>query len=303
MLEMQNIFQRKKWIVTFALIAVISWGMAFPLIKIGFQEFAIANNDTAGKTLFAGVRFLGAGILTLLVAKGNRCSFEIKGMKNWGLLLVYGLINTALHYFCFYVVLSNCSGSKSAILDAMSTFLLIVFACMYFPDEHITRNKIVGCLLGISGIVILNIGNVSGTAFSLAGEGMLFLNSVFSAIGGILTRIVTKKVNAIVATGISLSAGGIMLILLGVGMQGTVGQITPLGIIVLFLLMLVSVVGFTLYNQLLCYNPVSEIAIFNALIPIWGAILSCIILGETFYVKYILAGILVALGVYTVNRL
>ena len=299
---MQNIFQRKKWIITFAGIAVRSWGRAFQLIKIGFQELAVTNTDTAGKTLFAGIRFLGAGIFTLLVAKIKRCSFEIKGVQNWGLLLFYGLINTALHYFCFYVGLSNCSGSKSAILDAMSTFLLIVFACIYFPDEHMTYKKIVGCLLGISGILILNIGNASDTTFSLAGEGMLFLNSVFSAIGGILTRIVTKKINAIVATGISLSVGGAMLILLGIGMQGTLCQITPMGIMVLFLLMLVSVVGFTLYNQLLCYNPVSEIAIFNALIPIWGAVLSCIILEETFFIKYIIAGILVAFGVYTVNR-
>ena len=84
---MQNMFQRKKWIITFALIAVISWGMAFPLIKIGFQEFAIANTDTAGKTLFAGIRFFGAGIFTLLVAKIKRCSFEINGAKNWILLL------------------------------------------------------------------------------------------------------------------------------------------------------------------------------------------------------------------------
>ena len=63
-----NIFTNKSMVVVFAVIAMFSWGCAFPFIKIGMREFAIAVDDTAGKMLFAGVRFLSAGIITLIIS-------------------------------------------------------------------------------------------------------------------------------------------------------------------------------------------------------------------------------------------
>lgn len=49
-------------------------------------------------------------------------------------------------------------------------------------------------------------------------------------------------------------------------------------------------------------NPISKIAIFNAFIPILGVIFSAIILGEPMKLKYFVAGMLVALGVYVINK-
>ena len=63
-----------------------------------------------------------------------------------------------------------------------------------------------------------------------------------------------------------------------------------------------SVIGFVLYNQLLSYNPVGQIAIFNALIPVFGTLTSCILTGEKFYFKYTVSIILVAAGIWFVNR-
>ena len=46
----------------------------------------------------------------------------------------------------------------------------------------------------------------------------------------------------------------------------------------------------------------SKIAIFNAFIPILGVIFSAIILGEPMKLKYFVTGMLVALGVYVINK-
>lgn len=167
-----------------------------------------------------------------------------------------------------------------------------------------TWRKVIGCLLGFGGVVLINIGNgsVGAEGGNLLGEGMLLLSAICSAFGGIITRIVTKKTDPLAATGISLAFGGAMLVLAGVMMGGNLKKITPAGLFVLFLLILVSAIGFSLYNQLICYNPVGEIAIFNSFIPILGAILSCVILGEKFMVKYLAAGIMVVTGVYVVHH-
>lgn len=300
----QNIFQVKFFVILFATISAVTWASAFPLIKIGFREFQITSADTGAKALFAGIRFFMAGIVTLVIAKFMNRKIKIKTKQEIGWLVLFGLVNTTLHYFFFYMGLSYASGSRSAIFDSLGTFFLIILACICFKEEHMTWRKVIGCLLGFGGVVLINIGNgsVGAEGGNLLGEGMLLLSAICSAFGGIITRIVTKKTDPLAATGISLAFGGAMLVLAGVMMGGNLKKITPAGLFVLFLLILVSAIGFSLYNQLICYNPVGEIAIFNSFIPILGAILSCVILGEKFMVKYLAAGIMVVTGVYVVHH-
>lgn len=303
MTKNKNIFQIKPFIILFATLSALTWAFAFPLIKLGFNFFEISGNDAGAKTLFAGIRFFIAGLITLAIARIAKKSFRLGDKINICWLVLLAIINTSLHYFFFYMGLSNLPGSRSSIIDSSSTFILIILACIIFKNEHLTFKKSIGCLLGFAGILIINIsfGSTDNTAFSLQGDGMLFMSAICSAFGGILTRIVTQKSDALVVTGISLGLGGFIMIITGIAMGGQLKTINPYGLIVLFLLVLVSTIGFSLYNKLISCNPVGEIAIFNSLIPIFGSILSCIILGEEFYIKYLFAGMLVVAGIYIIN--
>lgn len=298
--ENNNIFKNKAAAMFLAASCALAWAFAFPLIKLGTSSFKI--NDSAGaKSLFAGIRFLAAGAVVLIIAALMKRDFKVKKISNIALIALFGLINTALHYFCFYMGLSVMTGSRSAIIDSMSSFALIVLACICFKSEKMTLRKAAGCLLGLFGVLLVNIGGSSSGEFTFAGDGMLILSVIFSALGGVLTRIVTRRTDPIVATGASLAFGGALMIIAGLAMGAGFKEINLSGIIYLILLIAISVYGFTVYNQLLCYNPVGEIAIFNALIPIMGVILSCIFLGEPFMPKYLLAGVIVAAGVYVIN--
>ncbi|MGN1113932.1 MAG: DMT family transporter [Oscillospiraceae bacterium] len=296
-----NIYQRKVVSIILAIFCAVAWAMAFPLIKIGFASLEITS--AAGKSLFAGIRFFFAGILTIIIGLCTKKSFKINTLSDLGILLFFGLINTGLHYFFFYMGLSHLSGGRSAIIDSLSTFLLILLSSMIFADDKLSFRKIIGCILGLSGIIIINFnGSVFFSGISFAGDGMLIMSAVCSAFGGILTRVATKNIDIIPATGISLSFGGLLLIIFGLISGGRITHWTFSGTVALILLILISSLSFTIYNNLICYNPVSKIAIFNSLIPILGVIFSCIILGEAFSVKYIIAGIIVAVGIYTVNK-
>ena len=68
------------------------------------------------------------------------------------------------------------------------------------------------------------------------------------------------------------------------------------------MLIAISTIGFTLYNKLLTCNPVGKVAIFNSLIPVIGAVSSCLCLSEPFYWKYIIAGALATAGIYVINK-
>lgn len=298
-----TIFTNKTMVVVFAVIAMFSWGCAFPFIKIGMREFAIAGDDTAGKMLFAGVRFLSAGIITLIISLFKNKDIKINSAMDFLWLVLYGVINTGFHYFCFYMGLSNCSASKASIIDSLGTFWLIFLAAIIFK-EKINANKIAGCIFGFSGIVIANFttGMIDGISFD--GEGFLLISTFCAAFGGVITRIVTvnRKISVVKATGYGLFIGGFMLLAGGIILGGNIDRITVKGIFVMAGLVCISVIGFVLYNQLLSYNPVGQIAIFNALIPVFGTFTSCILTGEKFYLKYIVSIILVGVGIWFVNR-
>lgn len=297
-----SIFQKSIWVTVLALTAAIAWGWAFPLIKVGFNAFGITSDMTGSKMLFAGMRFAAAGLIILSVARSSGRSFKTSTTKDWWFILAFALMNTTLHYFFFYVGMSHSEGSRAAILNSLSTFLVVLLACACFKSDKLTTRKILGCIVGFCGILTLNLGGTESRLFTWLGDGMIILNAICSALSGLMTRGLSRRVDVFVGTGYSLTIGGMMLVIPGLAFDGTLPHVNMLGIVCLLLLIAISAIGFALYNKLLSCNPVGKVAIYNSLIPIVGAVTSCICLGETFYLKYAFAGGLAALGIYIINK-
>ena len=298
----KSIFQRPLWVVVFALSAAMAWGWAYPLIKLGFAEFGITQLMTGSKMLFAGVRFMLAGLIVLAIAAATGRRFTVATGGNWLYVLLYALLNTGLHYYFFYVGLSYSDGARAAILNSLGTFVVVLLACVFFKSDRLTANKIVGCVLGFAGIMALNIGGAQGGGFTFMGDGMIILNALCGAFAGLMTRGLGKRVDVFVGTGYSLAFGGVMLLVPGLLLGGTLPNVTFVGVVILLLLTSISALGFTLYNKLLTCNPVGKVAIFNSLIPVVGAVTSCLCLGEPFYWKYVAAAALATAGIYLINR-
>ena len=298
-----SIFVRPLWVSIFALTAAVAWGWAYPLIKLGFAEFHITPDLTGSKILFAGIRFCISGLIILGVARAGNKSFAIRRSADWWYILLFTLLNTTIHYTCFYIGLSYAPGARSAILNSLSVFSVVILACLFFKSDRMTIRKLMGCMIGFAGILALNIGGErSGSGFTLMGDGMIVLNALSGAAASLLARGLGRRVNVFVGTGYSLALGGLMLMAAGLFLGGNIPYVSALGIISLLLLIAISTVGFTLYNKLLTCNPVGKVAIYNSLIPVVGAVTSCLCLGETFYWKYVLAGSLATAGICIINR-
>ncbi len=297
-----SVFQNPTWVVVFALTAAIAWGWAFPLIKVGFNAFGITTDMTGSKMLFAGLRFAAAGLIVLSVARCSGRSFKASATSDWWFILSFALMNTTLHYFFFYIGMSHSEGSRAAILNSLSTFLVVLLACLCFRSDKLTSRKILGCAIGFGGILTLNLGGTESGSFTWLGDGMIILNAICSALSGLMTRGLSRRVDVFVGTGYSLTIGGMLLIIPGLALGGMLPHVNFFGIVCLLLLIAISAVGFALYNKLLSCNPVGKVAIYNSLIPIVGAVTSCLCLGETFHLKYALAGVLAALGIYIINK-
>lgn len=297
-----SIFRSPLSAALLALTAAVAWGFAYPLIKLGFAAFGITPDLTGSKMLFAGIRFCISGFLILALAVRSGKTLTPQRSTDWGFILFYALLGTTFHYTFFYIGLSHAPGARSAILNSLSVFSVVILACLFFKSDRMSARKIWGCVLGFAGIVVLNVGDGAGGAFSFWGDGMIILNALCGAGASLLTRGLHKRIDVFVGTGYSLAVGGLLLVAAGMFLDGSLPHVTVPGLVYLALLIGISTVGFGLYNKLLTCNPVGKIAIYNSLIPVVGATASCLCLGETFYTTYIIATALAAAGIYIINK-
>ena len=300
----KNFFQKNINIIICCIFCTSLWGSAFPCVKLGYELFNISVDDIFSKILFAGWRFFLAGIIVLLITACIQKKFPKLKKEAIKSVVILGFIQTTLEYIFFYIGLSYASGFKGAILNPTSTFMMVILAHFFYKDDKLTFRKTLGCIVGFLGIIIVNLSGDVNSQSSFLGEGCLIISALAFAIGSIISKEATKiESNPMIVTGYQLLIGGYILIVFGLIGGGKL-QVTSTSAFMLFLyLALLSSIAFSLWTTLFKYNPVSKVSIFNFLTPIFGTILSALILSEdVFNLKNISALILVCFGIYIVNK-
>jgi drug/metabolite transporter (DMT)-like permease len=301
----EKLFTKPLNVLLFSLICTMLWGSAFPCIKIGYKLFALDASDISGKLVFAGIRFLIAGLIILVVLMIQGRKIVCPDRTNIKGILLVSITQTVLEYIFFYISMSHTTGVKGSIINASSSFFVVVLAHLFYKNDKITLRKMIGCTVGFLGIIIINIGASKSIDFSFhfMGEGMMILSAFSFAVGSLIGKNVTQKADPRMVTGYQLAIGGATLLILGICTGGRLNSISLNGILLLIYMACLSAVAFTVWTILSKYNKMSKVAIYNFLTPVFGALLSALFLGEElFTISNILALTLVCGGIYIVNR-
>ena len=299
---MEKKLQNPLVICVLALLCCALWGSAFPCIKIGYEWMEIEG--IGSQILFAGYRFFLSGVLTF--ALGCLLERRILRMKreNFGVIFRQGVLQTTIQYVCFYIGLAHTTGAKGSIINASNAFVSIVAAHYMIRSERMTWKKGLGCILGLAGVVLVNLepGGFGG-GFRFLGEGMVLLCTIAYGVSTVLLKMISDRESPMTITAYQTLIGSALLIVIGWLLHGDVGVFTWKSAALLFYMALLSTVAFSLWTLLLKYNPVGKVAVYGFTIPIFGVLLSGILLGETiFSVKYLAALLFVSGGVILVNR-
>lgn len=287
-----------------ALICCALWGSAFPCIKLGYAWTGIGADDTAAQILYAGIRFTLAGVLTILIAgvAGRRLLLPTKkALPQVGKL---ALLQTVLQYLFFYIGLAHTSGVKASIIEGVNVFVAILVSSLLFRMERFTLRKLLGCLIGFAGLVLVNLsGSSLGGGLALNGEGFIFFSTVAYAFSSVILKRLSAQYNPVMLSGWQFILGGLVMAAAGLLMGGRIQFGSAAGIGMLFWLAFVSAGAYSLWGILLKYNPVSRVAVFGFMNPVFGVILSYFLLREGSSLGWaaVLSLLLVCLGIYIVN--
>lgn len=300
----EKIFTKPVNVLLLSLVCTILWGSAFPSIKIGYELFDISTGDIAGKLMFAGLRFFIAGLMVIIIHSLLGKKLILPDRTNIKGVLIVSFSQTTLEYIFFYISMSHTTGVKGAIIDASGFFFVVILAHFFYKNDRFTPTKAVGCILGFLGIIMVNINGLSAAdiRFNFLGDGFMLLAALFFAIGSLLSKNLCAKADAAMITGYQLGIGGFVLIIIAVIFGGNLKTITLPGILLLIYMASLSAIAFTLWTNLSKYNKISKIAVYNFLTPVFGTLLSSLLLGENLFTWYNLVSlVLVCIGIYIVN--
>ena len=288
-----------------AMLCCALWGSAFPCIKIGYELFAIPSDAVATQILFAGLRFTLAGVIALLIGSALNRRWLIPKKGSGVKIVKLCMLQTVAQYLFFYVGLAHTSGVRASIIEGVNVFIAILVASLIFHQEPLTVRKMVGSIIGFAGVVLVNLtGDAGAGGFALLGDGCIVLSTVAYAFSSVYLKRYSKEEDPVVLSGWQFVLGGLIMIVCGVLFGGRLESASPAGMAMLVYLAIVSAVAYSLWGVLLKYNPISRVAVFGFMNPVFGVILSAILLQEagSLGVMCILSLALVCGGIYIVNR-
>ena len=289
-----------------ACLCCLLWGSAVPFINLGYRLFSIPEGETASQILFAGCRFTLAGLLAVLIASVPRRRFVLPQPGNWGRVARLSLVQTIAQYVFFYIGVAHTTSVKGAIIQGLNAFVTILIACYVFRSERMSARKWLGGLVGVAGIVLVNMDGMHiDPSVSLLGEGFLVISMVASAFSSGLIKRYSQHEEPVCLSGWQFVLGGAAMIGVGLLLGGRLHPQSLLAMPVLLYLAMISAVAYSIWAVLLKVNPVSRVAVFTFLQPVFGVLLSLLLVdrgADVPLLRYGAALVLVSVSIAVVNR-
>ncbi|MBO8157097.1 MAG: DMT family transporter [Bacillaceae bacterium] len=282
--------------------ATFLWGSAFPFVKWSYEVLNIRPEETWEQILFAGYRFFLAALMIFFFFSLARQNMRFQ-KENTSRIVRIGFFQTFLQYILFYIGLSHSTGIQGSIIAGTTSFFQMIIAHFLYQNDHMNKRKVFGLVIGFTGVVFVNIQQGTLSLVFGLGEILLLLAMVTGATGNILAREGSQQIPVPYLTAYQMLFGSIGLLAVGGFAAGWFPfQFNFTAVLLLGYLSFLSAAGFILWNNVMKYNKVGNISMYLFLVPVFGVMLSGLILNEAIHLFVLLGLSFVVSGIVIVNR-
>ncbi len=279
------------------LFVMLLWGSLFPMVKLGYGAYGIST--TGDILLFAGVRFtICGGVICLYSGIKNRDAYA--GVRSTIIpVLLSGLFAIILHYSFTYLGLSMTESSKTAILKQIGALFYVCFSFLFFKDDRLTVRKLIAVIVGFLGIIAINFEE-SRVSFN-PGDLLIILASFCTVFSNVISKKALKTVDAVTMTGVSQLFGGMVLLLAGIILGGSMTFLISKAYIMIYICT-ASVFSYCIWFGIVKTGELSKLFIIKFAEPVFACVFGALILGENiFRPQYPVAFILISVGIWIAN--
>lgn len=272
--EMTNMQKRtmslSEWLLLIAL--SVLWGGSFFLIKIALKQMLPLT------LVFSRVSLAAIVLTAFVFLNGQRMPIS---PLVWRDFLVMGALNNLIPFCLIVWGETQIDSSLAAILNATTPVFTVVLAHFWTQDEQLTPNRLVGVLLGLSGVVVL-IGPEVLHELSLHSLGQVAIVFAAFAYGcaGIYGRRFKAFPSTVAAAGMLTGTTVMMLPLVLVEHPWTLSFSATTWGAVLGLSLFSTAIAYLLYFRILAVAGATNLLLVTFLIPISALVLGVFLLGE-----------------------
>lgn len=285
-----------------ALFCTVCWGLCYPLIKLNQNYFSVESTDIFSQFFLAGVRMTFSGMLIFIICFITK-SFCLPEKKQWTGVIFITLFQTIIHYALTYLGQGMTDGSKTPILKEISAFFIIIIMNFVSKDDKLTLNKIIGCLLGFSGVVIINLSG--GFNFNIQPGDIIIIGAALSnAIGQVFLKFSSSSARSpFTIVAFSHFTGGLIMLLIGIIGGGKLIATGTASYFLLIAIVFTTAIPYMLWSQLYKYNKASIMSVYCLMTPMFGMLFTSLFYGNSnvFSLYSVGALVLISLGILCVN--
>lgn len=273
------------------------WGATWLFIKIGLSE--------SPPFYGAAIRFVLASAILGAIAAWRRTKWP-HGGRVWAWIVLCAFMMYAGSYAVVYFVEQHIDAALTAILFASFPFFVAVGAHFWLPGERLTILKVIGLIVGFTGVVVLFTGGATAPSTSAWWAPILMiLSPLASALSNIVVKRHLTQEDPVVLNFVQMSIGVVFLMSLALGFENFADfkwNATSIGA-VLFLAVFGSAFAFVALYHLLRTTSASRLSLIAFVTPVVAALLDWLVLGDTPTLATGVGAMLVLAGIYIVNIL
>lgn len=251
------------------------WGSTWLVIKIGLTDLP--------PFLSAGVRFTGAAIILLVLARVQKVALPRTWQAHLGLFGI-GVCLFGVSYGVVYWVEQYLTSGLTAVIFATYPFMVLLLAHGLIPAEPITSRKAIGVIIGFLGVVLIFQSDLTMVhPRALVAAFVMLASPVAASINSVTIKRWGGHLHPYNLTMLPMTYGAICLLAISWATEDIgAAKWTPIAIgSVVYLTVFGSVIAFVAYYTLLKQVDVSLLALISYVFPVVAVILGYLVLGET----------------------
>ena len=227
--------------------------------------------------------------------------------SQWLATMVLGAFGVFAYNLFFMASLERLPGSRAALIIALNPVITITISALVLK-EHLSTRRWLGVAIALFGVwIVISRGDIASIASAGIGTGELFMFGAVTswALYTIIGRKVLGGLTPLAATNYAALWGTLLLAAVAAPEFGslTMDQFdwSMIGAL-LYLGIGGTALAFVWYYMSVKKLGTAVTSIFNNLVPVFGVLISVLLLGEHLLVSMLIGGAIAIVGVMMVSR-
>jgi drug/metabolite transporter (DMT)-like permease len=281
--------------VLLALLVTVLWSTSWVLIRIGLEDLPPLT--------FAGLRYTLAFLCLLPVALRTRRLAALGELSagSWLRLVLLGVLLYAVTQGAQFLSLHYLPAALTSLVLSFTT-VVVAFLGLVLLRERPTFVQWVGAAVSLAGVLVY-LYPISLPRAQVFGLLVALFGMIANALSAVLGRYVNRsdELSPLAVTVVSMGIGGVLLLVVGVAVQG-LPRLSPMNwAIVLWLAVVNSALAYTLWNRAQRTLSAIESSVINNTMLFQIAVLAWLFLGERLRLAEVVGILLAALGTLAVQ--